>query len=252
MLAPRFDLRRPLLAFGAALLGVATGGAFLGCSDDPDPPAAGEDAGGPDAAPPPSDAGPSTDAADDTPSCEVYCAEVASNCRGEIPSAGMPDVPTFQYPSQAGCLHACSKLSPGTAGDTTGDTVGCRTYHAGTPAATEPRIHCPHAGLVGAGMCSGAPNTPSTGRCQTFCKLAVALCTSEPKPFANEADCMTACAAFEFAADQNELTKSGDTLNCRQFHLIAAYNDPPLPDGGPANSAVASCPNLGAASPACQ
>ncbi len=30
-----------------------------------------------------------------------------------------------------------------------GDTLGCRLYHGGAPAITDPVLHCPHAGPTG-------------------------------------------------------------------------------------------------------
>ncbi|WP_394821939.1 hypothetical protein [Pendulispora albinea] len=201
---------------------------------------------------------PDTSAGDAGDLCTTYCNTVGAHCTGNVSESGKPNVATAQYLSQNGCLHACSKMNPGPAtGDAvvSGDSVRCRTYHAGSPAQGDPATHCPHAGIVGAGMCSSEPGK----RCTTFCRLALAVCApaaltargvrSSDIPFADEADCLSVCetkvaGAFAFDDAQNELVRTGNTLNCRQYHLVAAFNDPPSNDGKASDSAVAECPNL--------
>jgi hypothetical protein len=52
------------------------------------------------------------------------------------------------------CLSTCNgaSWSIGTAGATSGNSIACRTYHAGA-AAGDPATHCPHAGPTGGGVC---------------------------------------------------------------------------------------------------
>ena len=47
-------------------------------------------------------------------------------------------------------------------GDTTGNTIGCRLYHAGA-AAADPVLHCPHAGPTGGNVCGSW--------CDNYCQL---------------------------------------------------------------------------------
>jgi hypothetical protein len=54
----------------------------------------------------------------------------------------------------------CATWAEGTEGDTTGDSVQCRIYHAGGPAAGDPGLHCPHAGPDGGGVCVAADPPP--------------------------------------------------------------------------------------------
>ncbi len=50
------------------------------------------------------------------------------------------------------CMTACAGWYAGTEADVDGDTIGCRTYHAGA-ALGDPVLHCPHASPSGGGVC---------------------------------------------------------------------------------------------------
>ena len=50
-------------------------------------------------------------------------------------------------------MDACKMWYAGTDADTAGDTIGCRTYHAGA-ALGDPVTHCPHASPSGGGVCT--------------------------------------------------------------------------------------------------
>jgi len=56
----------------------------------------------------------------------------------------------------AGCEAMCAKWNEGEEGDTSGDSVQCRIYHAGALAAADPAVHCPHASPGGGGVCVDA------------------------------------------------------------------------------------------------
>jgi hypothetical protein len=77
-------------------------------------------------------------------SCDAYCASIATNCTGANTQYGMLDF----------CMASCESFPVGAATDTSGNTLGCRTYHAGA-AAGDPAVHCVHAGPGGAGVCGG-------------------------------------------------------------------------------------------------
>lgn len=81
-----------------------------------------------------------------TSDCGTYCSSIMAICTGD----------NAQYASAADCMAQCTELSwpAGTAGATSGNTLACRTYHAG--AARDmmmPAVHCPHAGPTGGGVC---------------------------------------------------------------------------------------------------
>ena len=149
-------------------------------------------------------------------SCDAYCALNVATCKDA----------QAQYVDVATCKAMCAKMTPGTKGATSGDTLGCRDYHtnaaAGTAgAAGDPATHCPHSGAYGASVCGDS-------RCADFCALALAQCPSPKGPYADLAACMTGCAAAPFDATKKELEPSAapGKLNCLEYHLQAAYLDP--------------------------
>jgi hypothetical protein len=127
-------------------------------------------------------------------------------------------------------------------GDTTQDSLACRTYHAGA-AAGDPDVHCRHAGPVGGGTCGDDP-------CGPYCLLDFAFCGDLPSPpFASETACRTACKAdFNYlTVDAGDLTlAAGNTLNCRIYHLESAYE----PDNPTAKTT--HCPHTAVQSATCQ
>jgi hypothetical protein len=152
--------------------------------------------------------------------CANYCALMAMNCKGDEATDGG----LSQFPNAASCMHECMQMPVGTAADKTGDSLGCRTYHA-TLAATDPITHCPHAGSSGGGVCGD--------RCTVFCARALAVCTTANNVttpyFKSLADCTNQCGKTPFKLDPTlpELTQTGATLNCAFYHMSEAYGDPP-------------------------
>jgi hypothetical protein len=155
-----------------------------------------------------------------TPDCVTYCNLIAMNCKGDEATDGG----LGQYPNPSSCMNECKQMPVGSASDTTGDTLGCRTYHAGL-AAGDPITHCPHAGSSGGGVCGD--------RCTVFCSRALAVCTTANNVtmpyFKSTADCMNQCGKVPFKYDPTlpELVQSGTTLNCAFYHMSEAYGDPP-------------------------
>ncbi len=74
--------------------------------------------------------------------------------------------------------------------------------------------------------------------CQTYCELSLSVCTtSSTRVFDDEAECFTACADYVSNGIDDET--SGDTVQCRIYHLTAARDGDPIthcphtaPDGG--------------------
>jgi hypothetical protein len=86
-------------------------------------------------------------------------------------------------------MTSCSSYPVGDVADTSGNTLGCRTYHAGAPAMTAPDMHCRHAGPGGNGACGDD--------CLGFCTLVLGSCTGEYAQFGGDMNtCMTACSGF--------------------------------------------------------
>ena len=155
------------------------------------------------------------------PTCEAYCATVQTACTGE----------EAQYATEAACMDYCAtwaQLPVGTAGDTEGNTIGCRTYHAGVAESSgDTALHCPHAGPSGGGVCGAW--------CDNYCDLAEANCQGEHALYGDGEACATACDGF--ASDATAGAIGGDSVQCRIYHLGVAGSDP---DG---DSAQTHCPH---------
>ena len=142
--------------------------------------------------------------------CPTYCNEIETNCMGL----------NAQYPTMAQCMATCAKLTtPGTLADTSGNTLGCRIYHAGEPSRLTPIIHCIHAGPAGAqtnaaGQCGDA--------CTDFCSLNLATCTNTLAQYADMDTCLTACNG----------TGTGTGFNKANPYLIDGTKTPPVPPAG--------------------
>jgi hypothetical protein len=137
-------------------------------------------------------------------SCDAYCATISANCTGA----------NAQYGSAETCLATCADIPPGAPADTGGNTLGCRTYHAGA-AAGMPDVHCRHAGPGGDGVCGD--------NCESFCTIAAAAC---PDAWPDDAACQTACGTFSPDETYDATDVAGNTFACRLYHLTAAALDP--------------------------
>ncbi len=80
--------------------------------------------------------------ADAAPDCQTYCDAFLGVCMDDL----------NPYVDEADCLGQCAEWYQGDQADMAGDTVGCRTYHAGA-ALGDPGLHCPHASPGGGGVC---------------------------------------------------------------------------------------------------
>jgi hypothetical protein len=151
--------------------------------------------------------------------CPSYCAAIMQNCTGA----------NAQYSSLSECTNACAIFQPGTLADTSGATLGCHLYHSGLAAAL-PNPHCWHAGPYGFGVCGAA--------CDNFCALALGWCSATggfdggAAPYPDLATCKTACAGFATldggaapGAYSAAGPTSGNSLDCREYHLGAALVD---------------------------
>lgn len=153
--------------------------------------------------------------------CATYCATIMANCGGG----------NMQYSSEASCLGACAAFDPGTAADTSGNTLGCRTYHAGA-AASDPGLHCAHAGPSGGGGACG-------DYCPSFCAIATTICPTEHPA----ATCEATCGMWDTTEPYDASDASGDSYACRLYHLTVAATD--------AASAMMHCPHTLAVSTTC-
>jgi hypothetical protein len=151
------------------------------------------------------------------PTCADYCAKVQMNC------TAVDGGSNAQYPSTTACETYCSMVAAwpaGVTGATTGNTVACRSYHAGA-AAADPVTHCPHAGPTGGMMCGTL--------CENYCYLMAKNCTGANAVY-DPATCATKCATIPTGGLANDT--SGNTVQCRITYLGLAFSD-----------ATTNCPN---------
>jgi hypothetical protein len=151
------------------------------------------------------DAGEGGDGSDPTATlCARYCGTVMKNCQG----------PVQVYESLAVCLRVCQALEPGTPEDKTGNTVGCRLFHAKQiELIGEEASECPAAGPGGDGVCGT--------NCQGYCSLMQNLCPPELG-----VECAATCPAVPDIGGYDSSETSGLTLQCRLYHVSAATLDP--------------------------
>ena len=123
--------------------------------------------------------------------CAPYCALVMRNCTDE----------NAVYASVAECLRVCSFMNGDGRFDdwdfqTEGDSVQCRSYHAGPPAAEAPTTHCNHTRVYNIEHCGVAPGgpeqQPADWPCLTFCDIVQREC---PGTFPGPVACRAACNA---------------------------------------------------------
>jgi plastocyanin/tartrate dehydratase beta subunit/fumarate hydratase class I family protein len=142
-------------------------------------------------------------AAAPAPTCADYCKVISANCTGD----------NAQYGDEAKCVKFCtdSKLAAGTAADKAGNTIGCRTYHAGA-AKDDANLHCPHAGPTGGDVCGK--------HCDNFCELMGKACTGANAQYKDDAECKAACAKAPTTGKSTDT--GGDSLQCLTYHIGVA------------------------------
>lgn len=161
--------------------------------------------------------------------CPTYCSEVQANCTGA----------DAQYSDMDHCAAACKSFAVGTSTvvDKSGNTLGCRIYHAGAPSKMAAATHCPHAGPAGDLIPASAPAFCSGGDlCASFCTLEILACGSLDAPlpdnpkdetgnplfqYQNLADCMRLCPSFD-KTHVFSTSAVGNSLACRLNAAISA------------------------------
>ncbi len=159
--------------------------------------------------------------------CARYCDLVAANCSGV----------NQQYASPAACRAVCDLLDPGRPGDLSGNTVSCRLRQAELAASTgEPLNYCFSAGPGGAGSCGTD--------CEGYCSVMSAQC----EQLGPEETCLRACADVPDlsrppqSSKYNTTQQTGNSLQCRLYHVSAASLDPVIHCAHAAGLAVCTAP----------
>jgi hypothetical protein len=121
------------------------------------------------------------------------------------------------------CLLHCAAYPIGATTDTTGNTLGCRSYHLTLATnATAATTHCPHASPYGIAADGSSPPTQDQScgtACEHYCGMVMETCLGADAQYAATAECLDSCSYFPFDnADPAKLTlgaATGDTLQCR-------------------------------------
>jgi hypothetical protein len=147
------------------------------------------------------------------PECAAYCSLVMESCSQAH----------AQYASTQECLAFCSRLPPGKAGASEGNSVACRQFYAGSPARLDAVAYCLAAGPFGGGVCGD--------RCQSFCELTLDTCSPDAgdAPYTSYPDCQGTCIGYAYrdggvdgGGEPPTGPAAGNTLNCRLFYARTA------------------------------
>ena len=143
--------------------------------------------------------------------CESYCTAIMGACTGA----------DQQYTNMENCVNSCKAIPAGMAGDKSGNTLACRTYHSGLAAMPgNAATHCPHAGPGGDGVCGA--------NCEGYCQIAMMYCTTAnmAKVYDSPAACMTDCATRKTDVKYNIAVDMGDEVACLLYHVQEASSAP--------------------------
>jgi hypothetical protein len=156
----------------------------------------------------------------DSPTCKDYCLIEMVACQGEL----------AQYESPEQCEKVCGALELGTNEDQTGNTVGCRRYHAFS-STTAPETHCFHSGPTGDGHCGhDKVDDGITGNCEAYCAIVASACPTEFDASLGDAEaCMAACVQLPEAPADSKYTldaaEESKGLSCRVLYAARAFED---------------------------
>jgi hypothetical protein len=142
-----------------------------------------------------------------TTACDDYCRAVMAACTGG----------KAQYADIASCTKVCAELPSGAAGDTKGDTIGCREHalaqndcFGAGPTGGDMNIHDAGGGVCGSG-------------CEAFCAVAQTVCDGINKQFADTEVCLSNCLkANALSAPYSTADTTKDDYGCRFYHLTLA------------------------------
>lgn len=140
-------------------------------------------------------------------SCSEYCGIYMDAC---------PDF--SEYANEQHCMDHCAQWPLGIAGETAGDSLGCRTYHVTVASSTDPELHCPHAGPSGMHICvdEGAPD------CDLYCTRYFNNCEGELNLWEDMNECMSTCGQW-YPGQATDT--SGHSIGCRAYYANLAAGD---------------------------
>jgi hypothetical protein len=144
--------------------------------------------------------------------CVEYCDEIMAACTGV----------EQQYDSLDHCLGFCTALDLGNTGDSGVNTVTCRREQLGSLVLAESDLHCPIAGPTGENPALGADDICG-GVCEAYCDVLQVTCPTEfDQTFSDKATCEFDCDLLVDLGIYDHTIQSGDSVQCRIWHLTAS------------------------------
>ncbi len=155
---------------------------------------------------------------DASSTCPDYCTNITATCVGD----------NTQYKDEPMCERMCAVMEAGTPGQATADTVACRQLNVRSAKDAPDGSAQQHSACVTGGpaasCCSG---TVQQCQCEAFCNLDLALCTGSNAAYQSLSDCTTACATWGGSFDGPLFGSTGNTLQCRTYHLDLSQTGQP-------------------------
>jgi hypothetical protein len=141
--------------------------------------------------------------------CASYCQTVLTACVDDF----------AVYSNDRTCEGFCAVLPEGT-DDQNANTVRCRLKQAMLASDTgEVDFHCPLAGPGGDDTCGS--------NCEGYCTVLAATCPEElTDTFGDLAGCLEQCPSIPDLGTYNLSQTTGNSIQCRLWHLSAATIDP--------------------------
>ncbi len=162
--------------------------------------------------------------------CPKYCSDMQATCTGT----------DQQYPNDtqnATCVRICGAINALDAGN---NTIACRQLNVSS-AKDELDPTQKHLDCVGAGV---AAINCAVDQCTAFCQADLALCTGSNAAYPDLKSCTDACATWGQSFDGALIPSTGNTLQCRTYHLELSQS------GSPADLQT-HCAHTGATSAKC-
>jgi len=159
--------------------------------------------------------------------CALWCTALYNASMATACGLTTGNGPAFSDGTTASCLSFCNGLNPampaGMITDTTGNTLGCRTYHATVAAAQTGtyNIHCDH------GTVQSANGNSSTGQCGGLCENYCFTMMSGgcAGMYPDTTTCNTVCNTFQntiyggsYTVNSNLAANWQDNIECRTYH----------------------------------
>jgi len=121
----------------------------------------------------------------------------------------------------------------GTAGDTSGNSLACRIHHTAWSVATG---HCGHGNRFGGSVATDFACLDSL--VDPYCFLAQTYCSGPNELFGDLAECISTAQSYGVTGNLGDYT--GDTIQCRLYHLELAAGDPAVhcPHASPGGAGV--------------